>query len=133
LRFRDTAARPARVPVDADKGATLIRSRLAGLLDVSLYDLDRLDLAVASTLDHDLQKSVSAYLRSLSDADVARDAGLLGERLLAPGKLKSVNYSFTLFEHTPGGNRVRVQTDTTDQPLDINERTPCIGSFRWTI
>jgi hypothetical protein len=32
-----------------------------------------------------------------------------------------VRYSFTLFELTPDGSRVRVQTDSTDQPFDINE------------
>lgn len=32
-----------------------------------------------------------------------------------------MTYSFTLFERTPSGNRVRVQTDTFDQPLDINK------------
>lgn len=32
-----------------------------------------------------------------------------------------MRYSFTLFELTPDGSRVRVQTDSTDQPFDINE------------
>lgn len=41
--------------------------------------------------------------------------------MLQPATLGAVRYSFTLVERTAGGNRVRVQTDTTDQPLDINE------------
>ena len=41
--------------------------------------------------------------------------------MLHPATLGAVRYSFTLVERTEGGNRVRVQTDTTDQPLDINE------------
>ncbi len=32
-----------------------------------------------------------------------------------------MKYSFTLFEKTPEGVKVRVQTDNTDQPFDINE------------
>lgn len=32
-----------------------------------------------------------------------------------------MRYSFTLFERTATGSRVRVQTDSTDQPFDINE------------
>ncbi len=32
-----------------------------------------------------------------------------------------MRYSFTLYELTPDGARVRVRTDNTDQPFDINE------------
>ena len=119
--FRDQVAAPAWLPAEADKGATAIRARLAGLLGTSLYELDRLDLHASATLDQRLQQTVSDYLRSLADPEQARKAGLLGERLLRPDRLANVNYSFMLFERTLGGNRVRVQTDTTDQPLDINE------------
>ena len=121
LAFRDPDANPARVPVEADKGSTLVRTRLAGMLGVSLYELDRLDLDVSATLDQTLQQSISHYLARLDEAEFAREAGIIGERLLTPGKLRDVRYSFTLFERTDDGNRVRVQTDTTDQPLDINE------------
>ncbi|MCK0507317.1 transglycosylase domain-containing protein [Aromatoleum anaerobium] len=121
LAFRDPHRARARAPVEADKGATLIRTRLAGMLDVSLYDLDRIDLKASATLDQKLQQEVSDYLELLRDVDFARQTGLIGERLLTPGQVPTVNYSFTLFERTPDGNRVRVQTDTTDQPLDINE------------
>ncbi len=51
----------------------------------------------------------------------ARQIGLLGDRLLTPTSTAQVRYSFTLFELTPDGSRVRVQTDSTDQPFDINE------------
>ncbi|MGY2498428.1 hypothetical protein, partial [Klebsiella pneumoniae] len=44
-----------------------------------------------------------------------------GERLLSPEKTGDVRYSFTLFEKSPEGFKVRVQTDNTDQPFDINE------------
>ncbi|BAL26647.1 transglycosylase domain-containing protein [Azoarcus sp. KH32C] len=121
LKFRDAAVEPARVPVDADKGAILIRTRLAGMLDVSLYDLDRLDLRATSTLDRNLQQTVTKYLDRLAEPDFGTKAGIIGDKLLTPTQLDKVYYSFTLFERTERGNRVRVQTDTTDQPLDINE------------
>jgi membrane peptidoglycan carboxypeptidase len=119
--FRDLSTTPARVPAGADKGSTVIRSQLAELLGVSLYELDRLDLNVSATLDNSLQQTVSDYLARLADPDFAREAGIIGERLLSPQRVGDVHYSFTLFEQTSKGNRVRVQTDTTDQPLDINE------------
>ncbi|WP_254050869.1 transglycosylase domain-containing protein [Zoogloea sp. LCSB751] len=121
LKFRDMVANPALLPADAGKGATAIRNRLAGLLNVSLYELDRYDADVSTTLDGALQQRVSAYLGRLVEPEFARQQGLIGERMLEAGKLDAVRYSFNLVESTPGSNRVRVQTDTTDQPLDINE------------
>jgi membrane peptidoglycan carboxypeptidase len=121
LTFRDMANNPPLLPADAGKGAVAIRNRLAGLLDTSLYQLDRYDLEVAATLDGDLQRRVSNFLGQLDDPAFARDQGLLGDRMLSPATLGAVRYSFNLVEQTPAGNRVRVQTDTTDQPLDINE------------
>jgi len=41
--------------------------------------------------------------------------------MLNPARLDGVRYSFNLVERTDAGNRVRVQTDTSDQALDINE------------
>ncbi|WP_374479614.1 transglycosylase domain-containing protein [Zoogloea sp.] len=121
LKFRDMVANPALLPADAGKGATAIRNRLAGLLDVSLYELDRYDADVSTTLDGALQQRVSTFLGRLVEPEFARQQGLIGERMLEAGKLDAVRYSFNLVESTPGSNRVRVQTDTTDQPLDINE------------
>ncbi|HDV5425095.1 TPA: penicillin-binding protein [Vibrio cholerae] len=41
--------------------------------------------------------------------------------LLAAEKTADVRYSFTLFERTDEGFKVRVQTDNTNQPFDLNE------------
>ena len=46
--------------------------------------------------------------------------GLVGEKMLGGGDPARVLYSVTLYERGPGQNRVRVQTDNLDQPLDIN-------------
>ncbi|HEX6733726.1 MAG TPA: transglycosylase domain-containing protein [Azonexus sp.] len=121
LQFRDMTANPALLPSDAGKGAASLRNRLAGTLDISLYQLDRYDADVSSTLDGALQQQVSDYLGQLGDPAFAQAQGLVGERMLSPATLADVHYSFNLVEQTADGNHVRVQTDTTDQPLDINE------------
>ncbi len=121
LQFRDMQANPPVVPAGAGKGTTAIRNRLAGMLGTSLYELDRLDVAVTASLDGKLQQEVSSFLAQLTDPEFALSQGLVGERLLSPESLGAVRYSFNLVERTSDGNLVRVQTDTTDQPLDINE------------
>lgn len=121
LVFRDMARNPPLLPATASKGTTAVRTRLAGMLGTSLYSLDRLDAEASTTLNGPLQDAVSAYLGRLTDPAFARSQELMGERLLQPDTLGEVRYSFTLLESTPQGNLVRVQTDTTQQPLDINE------------
>jgi membrane peptidoglycan carboxypeptidase len=121
LVFRDMVRHPPLLPTSHGKGSTAARSRLAGWLGTSLYSLDRLDASVDTTLHGELQDAVSDYLGRLADPAFARSQRLIGERLLQPASLGKVSYSFTLLERTPQGNLVRVQTDTTTQPLDINE------------
>lgn len=121
LEFRDPQSQPTVQPLEPNKGVSLARTRLAGMLDVPLYDLDRLDLTFSTTLQDELQNKVSTYLKQLADADFAAQIGLFGEHLLSKDKTADVRYSFVLFERTADGNRVRVQTDSTDQPFDINE------------
>lgn len=120
LAFRDFAAAPLRRRVEDDKGLRVARTRLAGLLDVSLYELDRFDLSARTTLHGELQREVTDYLHRLADPEFAAEVGLIGERLLSPEKTTEVGYSFTLFERGEDGFRVRVQTDNGDQPFDIN-------------
>ena len=118
-RYRD----PDETPADADarKGANLLRVQLASLLNVpSLYDLDRLDLQVRSTLDGPAQAAVTRTLNRLRDPAAATAAGLLDYQLLQRGDPSRLLYSFTLYERGDGINRVRLQTDNLDQPFDIN-------------
>jgi membrane peptidoglycan carboxypeptidase len=103
------------------KGANLVRTRLTSMLGVpALYDLDRLDLTARSTLDAPAQEAAARLLRSLRDPAVLERLGLVGDKLLGGGDPARVVYSVTVYERGPGGNRVRVQTDNLDQPLDIN-------------
>jgi membrane peptidoglycan carboxypeptidase len=121
VTYRDWATQPTIQPIETNKGISVARSRLAGMLNRPLYDLDRLDLSATSTLQGELQTEATAYLKKLADPEFATQIGLMGERLLTPTSTTQVRYSFTLFELTPDGSRVRVQTDSTDQPFDINE------------
>ncbi|GAA4425474.1 transglycosylase domain-containing protein [Pontibacter saemangeumensis] len=121
VAFRDFSVAAPVTPKETDKGALMVRSHLSGLLGAPLYDLDRLDLSATTTMQYDLQEQVTAYLDRLSDPDFVKATGLVGERLLSAGGTGQVRYSFNLFESTPQGNVVRVQTDNTDQPFDINE------------
>ncbi|HAW63351.1 MAG TPA: glycosyl transferase family 51, partial [Pseudomonas sp.] len=125
LAQRVVADNPSREvairPVDATKGITVARMRLAGLLSLPLYDLDRLDLTASTPLQGDLQQQISEYLVRLADPAFAESVGLFGDRMLSPEKTGDVRYSFTLFERGDEGFRVRVQTDNTNQPFDINE------------
>lgn len=121
VKFRDFSSDPAIEYLETNKGTLMARSHLSGLLGTSLYDLDRLDLAATTTLQKDLQEQVSSYLDRLSDPEYANTIGLLGERMLSASGTQEVRYSFTLFESSAQGNLVRVQTDNTNQPFDINE------------
>ncbi len=100
------------------------RIHLLKLLGVErLYDLDRLDLSMESTLDKTLLENVSAHLKRLRDPEYLGSAGLVGEHLLNRPDAEGVVCSFTLYEHVRDANVLRVQTDNFDQPLNINEGT----------
>ena len=105
------------------KTQNVLRARLANTLGVkSNYDLDRLDLTVKSTLDYTTQQAVMHGLKKLSQPAEARNAGIMGFRMLnETTNLKPIIYSLMLFEKSKVGNLLRVQTDNFDQPLDINE------------
>ncbi|MES2207551.1 MAG: transglycosylase domain-containing protein [Pseudomonadota bacterium] len=122
LQQQKERAHQAATPPIKRKGANAVRIKLAGLLGVPrMYDLDRLDLNVNSTLDSKLQQSVTTELVKLRDPAYAKSVGLNDKYLLQQGSPAGVTYSFTLIERTPEGNKVRVQADNFDQPFDINE------------
>ena len=105
-------------PLDA------IRVKLLNLLDVpDAYALDRMDLTVLTTIDREVQQSVTSFLSGLADPEKVRLAGLHGKQLLAEGDPTQVTYAFTLYESTGRGNLLRVQTDNLNQPLSINDGT----------
>jgi membrane peptidoglycan carboxypeptidase len=104
------------------KAINTIRLGLLNLLEVpQLYELDRLDLTVKSTINSSVQEEVTNVLRQLQEPIYAEAAGLNGARLLERGNPAKVIYSFTLYERTPNANLLRVQTDNFNQPFNINE------------
>lgn len=106
------------------KAANAQRIRVAALLGVPrLYDLDRLDLEVDTSIQQTAQQIVSRYLQGLAKPEGVAASGLFGHRLLSPDNpLAAVIYSFTLYEKTPQGNLLRVQADNLNQPFDINSQ-----------
>ena len=110
-------------PFSERKAASALRSRLAGLLGVDRgYDMDRIDVQAASSIDAQAQRAGVALLRSLGQREGAKAAGLYGPYLLdARDDPSHLVFSFTLFERGEQVNRLRVQTDNLNQPFDINE------------
>ena len=103
------------------KAINAVRIGLSQLLHVDrLYDVDRLDLQVDSTIDTRLQEDVTRILRQLGSPDFVTTHGLLGPRLLTESDPTEVTYSFLLLESRPEGNLVRVRADTLNAPFDIN-------------
>ena len=120
--------RAGRVPASdvsfvTQKAANAVRTHLTGLMGGNFYDLDRLDLNVASTLNAPVQATVATLLQSLRNPAQAEALGLNNKQLLARGDPAGVVYSFTLYERGVDRNYLRVQTDNYDQPLNINEGT----------
>lgn len=106
------------------KALNAIRVQLLNLLDVDrLYRLDRFDLSVTSTVDQSVQQETTTLLESFSDPSMARKNGLYGYHLLGDGDPANIVYSLTLYERSEGANLMRLQTDTLDQPLNINSGT----------
>ena len=127
LNRRANALPGTAVSFVTQKAANAVRTQLASLLGdkhlYALYDLDRLDLSAASTLDAPVQAAVTSLLRELRNPASAAAAGLSAKQLLARGDPAKVVYSFTLYERGADRNYLRVQTDNFDQPLNINEGT----------
>ncbi len=106
------------------KDINLARVRLASMIGVNgMYALDRIDLDARTTIDAPIQNSVSATLASLKDPATLKKLGLYGERLLGSADPGKVIYSFTLYERSARGNLLRINTDSLDQPFDINTGT----------
>ncbi len=122
LRFLKTPPALPTVSFVERKAANAIRRQLMQDLGVPrLYDLDRLDLSVTTTLSGESQKDVNRFLLKLEDPRQAKKAGLYGYHLLGKGDPGGVIYSFTLYERAGQTNLVRIQTDNYDQPFDVNE------------
>ncbi|RQS74981.1 glycosyl transferase family 51 [Burkholderia sp. Bp8963] len=104
------------------KAVTSARASLLAALGISdLYQLDQFDLQATSTLDNSVQQAVAERLADASTRAGAQAAGLYGFEMLAPKDDPShLTYSFTLYERRNGANVLRVQTDSVNEPFDVN-------------
>ncbi len=119
--FAPSAPIPLRGFDPREKTTYAVRTNLLQLLGMnSLYDLDRMDLQVDTTIDAGLQAMTGDLIEELKDDRFLAAHGLLGEHLLSGGDPKKVNYAVLLFERSGQGNLLRVRLDNLDQPLDIN-------------
>ncbi|TPW18155.1 MAG: glycosyl transferase family protein [Halothiobacillaceae bacterium] len=124
LKYRTDTYQDESGDFATKKAANAVRTRLAALMGIErLYDLDRIDLSVKTTLNGEVQHKVTEVLRRLKDPAYARAAGLYGDRLLGAADPGKVIYSLTLQEVTPDGVKPRIQADNFDQPFDINQGT----------
>lgn len=119
------SAPPAAARVQSFVSRKAISSARASLLAAlgvgDMYQLDQLDLQATSTLDNAVQQAVAERLAKASTRDGAQAAGLYGYEMLAPRDDPAhLTYSFTLYERRDGANMLRVQTDSVNQPFDIN-------------
>ncbi|MGD9849694.1 MAG: transglycosylase domain-containing protein [Nitrospirales bacterium] len=104
------------------KATNFVRRQLQHLLGIpSLYDLDHLDMSVLTTLDHPLQTKAANLLNHLSDSTFIAHSELSKPHLLSQGNPDKIIYTMSMYERTPEGNFLRVQTDTLNQPLDMNQ------------
>jgi membrane peptidoglycan carboxypeptidase len=121
LQFRTSSPSGSPGPVSAHKGVAAVRTELLDLLNVAgLYELDRLDLEVESTIDVRLQSAVRRLLTDLHDPTFIASHALSGKHLLSQGNPADVTYTVLLYEATPEANVLRVQADSLDQPFDLN-------------
>lgn len=121
ISFASRPPKRALTSYAESKAINEIRSKLVTRLGLpGLYELDRLDLEVESTIHSRLQHSVAALFEKLHDPAFLDGAGLRGERLLAKGDPSRVVYGMMLYEKTPEGNMLRVVTDSLNAPFDIN-------------
>lgn len=114
------APAPEPVPFVERKASTAVRTALLPLLGSSgLYELDRLDLTVRTTLDMTWQAGVAELFDRLHDPQFVASGPFGVYRLLGANDPTGVLYSFTLLERTPMGLAVRVQNDNFDGPFNL--------------
>ena len=134
-RLRDLALRQYTAPIRKvppqerenfveNKAQNAIRISLLPVLGIdSVYELDRLDLAVQTTIDRQAQHDITEFLEKVAGRQAASAAGLDQYRLLEQSDPSKVLYSVTLYEAAPQENLLRVQTDNLNEPLNINQNT----------
>jgi membrane peptidoglycan carboxypeptidase len=106
----------------ANKAAGSMRAHLLGLTGTgSVYDLDRMDVVVESTLDMEWHRATTELLENLGDRDFLATNGFLQQGLLSTGDPEQVLYSVLLMERTERGNAIRIQADNYDGDMSLSD------------
>lgn len=122
LRTDKLVTRQDELPLGLKKATNSIRTRLLSVIKAqNLYDLDRLDMTVRTTFATDLQIALTDTLQMLGRKDWVNSHNLRQHYLIDTSDPAGITYSFTLYEKTPFGNMLRIQTDNSNQALNINE------------
>jgi len=105
------------------KATNALRASLLKMTGLrNLYELDRLDLQAQSTLDQAAQSGVTAFLKKMAEPEHVKAIGMYGFRLLnETNDLSKINWSVLLYERGARGNKLRIQADNIDAPMDMNE------------
>jgi membrane peptidoglycan carboxypeptidase len=120
--FQDALPPPVQTDFALQKPVLNLRTKLLTLLGGgSLYDLDRYDVTARTSLDVTLSQTIGRALRTLQTPEGAGRASLLAPRLLDQSDPAGVTYGFTLYEAGKEANFLRIDADTLNQPLNVNE------------
>lgn len=113
----------AQRPMDLQrKNTDAVRYSLLNLLNVeSLYELDRIDMTVETSLHGPASTFAAKTMGQLNDPAFLYSAGLVGKNLLSPGQGTQVVYTLTMFERGTKSNRLLLQLDNAKQALNLNE------------
>lgn len=121
LAVRPRPPMPSAVHFTERKAADLVRTELLSKLGVSsLYELDRMDIVVESTIDQPAQTEVSSVLTRLADRNEAAKLGFVGHHMLNAADPAKVAYSVVLYERGADHHAVRVHADSLNQPFNLN-------------
>ncbi len=123
FHFLPEVPQPPQPPFVDQKAVTALRTHLMAMLGLKkMYELDRLDLTVRSTLDQDAQQKTMEFLKKMGNKPFLESIGLYGFRLLNPDNDPTkIKWSVVLYERTADSNKIRIQGDNLDQPFDMNE------------
>lgn len=123
FRFLPEPPAPPAVDFLDQKAPTALRTKLLQMLGLkNFYELDRVDLTATSTLDQPTQKQLTDFLKKMGSVEHMQAIGLYGFRLLSPDNDPAkIKWSVLLYEKGTDGNRLRLQADNIEAPLDMND------------
>ncbi|MFN3827676.1 MAG: transglycosylase domain-containing protein [Micavibrio sp.] len=123
LEFSNVAEMRKKLAVPHNKTVISLRTELMNAVgvDCGLYCLDRLDATAKSTINKQASDDVFKFIDGLHDPEKAKEAGIIGYQLLKEEGLEDITYSVTLYEAGKDANYLRVQTDTYQGALNLNE------------